>query len=77
MKKKFKCEIDCANCAAKVEEAAKKIDGVKSVSINFMTQKMTLEADDDRFDEILEEVVRTGRKVEPDFSVERGEAGTL
>ena len=67
MKKKFKCEIDCANCAAKVEEAAKKIDGVKSVSINFMTQKMTLEADDDRFDEILEEVVRTGRKVEPDF----------
>lgn len=71
MKKKFKCEIDCANCAAKVEEAAKKIDGVKSVSINFMTQKMTLEADDDRFDEVLEEVVRTGRKVEPDFSVER------
>ena len=71
MKKKFKCEMDCANCAAKVEEAAKKIDGVKSVSINFMTQKMTLEADDDRFDEILEEVVRTGRKVEPDFSVER------
>ena len=71
MKKKFKCEIDCANCAAKVEEAAKKIDGVKSVRINFMTQKMTLEADDDRFDEILEEVVRTGRKVEPDFSVER------
>ena len=71
MKKKFKCEIDCANCAAKVEEAAKRIDGVKSVSINFMTQKMTLEADDDRFDEILEEVVRTGRKVEPDFSVER------
>ena len=71
MKKKFKCEIDCANCAAKVEEAAKKIDGVKFVSINFMTQKMTLEADDDRFDEILEEVVRTGRKVEPDFSVER------
>ena len=71
MKKKFKCEIDCANCAAKVEEVAKKIDGVKSVSINFMTQKMTLEADDDRFDEILEEVVRTGRKVEPDFSVER------
>ena len=71
MKKKFKCEIDCANCAAKVEEAAKKIDGVKSVSINFMTQKMTLEADEDRFDEILEEVVRTGRKVEPDFSVER------
>jgi copper chaperone CopZ len=71
MKKKFKCEIDCANCAAKVEEAAKKIDGVKSISINFMTQKMTLEADDDRFDEILEEVLKTGKKIEPDFSVER------
>jgi copper chaperone CopZ len=70
MKKKFKCEIDCANCAAKVEEAAKKIDGVKSISINFMTQKMTLEADDERYDEILEEVLRTGKKIEPDFSVE-------
>lgn len=70
MKKKFKCEIDCANCAAKVEDAIRKIDGVTDVRVNFMTQKFTLEADDDRFDEILKEAVKTGKKIEPDFSVE-------
>ena len=70
MKKKFKCEIDCANCAAKVEEAVRKIDGVTDVKVNFMMQKFTLEADDDRFDEILAEAVKTGKKIEPDFSVE-------
>ena len=70
MKKKFKCEIDCANCAAKVEEAIKKIDGVNDAKVNFMMQKMTLDADDDRFDEILAEAIRTGKKIEPDFSVE-------
>ncbi len=70
MKKKYKCEIDCANCAAKVEDAIRKIDGVTDVRVNFMTQKFTLEADDDRFDEILKEAVKTGKKIEPDFSVE-------
>ena len=55
MKKKFAMEnLDCANCAAKMEQAISKIDGVSSVSINFMLQKITLEADDDRFEEILE-----------------------
>lgn len=70
MKKKFKCEIDCANCAAKVEDAIRKIDGVQDVKVNFMTQKFILEADDNRFDEILAEAVRVGRRIEPDFSVE-------
>ncbi len=70
MKKKYKCEIDCANCAAKVEDAIRKIDGVTDVRVNFMTRKFTLEADDDRFDEILKEAVKTGKKIEPDFSVE-------
>ena len=70
MKKKFKCEIDCANCAAAVEEAVKKIDGVTDAKVNFMMQKFTLEADDDRFDAILEEAITVGRKIEPDFSVE-------
>ncbi len=70
MKKKFKCEIDCANCAAKVEEAVRKLDGVRDAKVNFMTQKFTLDADDDRFEEILDEAVRTGKKIEPDFSVE-------
>lgn len=70
MKKKFKCEIDCANCAAKVEDAIKKIDGVTDAKVNFMMQKLTLEADDARFDEILKEAIATGRKIEPDFEVE-------
>lgn len=70
MKKKFKCEIDCANCAAKVEDAIKKLDGVEDAKINFMMKKLTLIADDDRFDEILDEAIKTGRKIEPDFAVE-------
>lgn len=71
MKKKFSCEIDCANCAAQVEEAVKKIDGVRDAKVNFLMQKFTLDADDARFDEILEEAIRTGKKIEPDFSVEK------
>ena len=70
MKKKFKCEIDCANCASKVEEAIRKIDGVTDAKVNFMLQKFTLEAEDDRFDAILKEAIETGKKIEPDFSVE-------
>jgi len=70
MKKKFKCEIDCANCAAKVEEAVKKLDGVNDAKVNFVMQKFTLDADDERFDDILKLAIETGRKIEPDFSVE-------
>jgi len=70
MKKKFSCEIDCANCAAKVEDAIAKLDGVESVRINFMMQKFTLEAPDERFDEVLRAAVAAGKKIEPDFSVE-------
>ena len=56
MKKTFKLtDLDCAHCAAKMEEAISKIDGVNSVSVNFMTQKMKLDAVDERFDEILDE----------------------
>ena len=61
MKKQFKLdEIDCANCAAKVEDAIKKIDGVNNATVSFMTQKLTLDADDARFDEILQQAVRFG-----------------
>ena len=67
MKKKFKLQyLDCANCAAKMEEAIKKIEGVSDATVSFMTQKMTIEADDGRFDEIMKEVVSVCRKVEPD-----------
>ena len=70
MKKRFKCEIDCANCAAKVEDAIKKIDGVTDAKVNFMTQKMVFEAEDGRFDELLALAVETGKKIESDFEVE-------
>ena len=66
MKKKFKLtDLDCANCAAKME-AIKKIEGVADANVSFMTQKMTLDADENRFDEIMKEVVAVCRKVEPD-----------
>ena len=71
MIKKYNCEIDCAACADKVAEAIQRIDGVNDVSVNFLTQKFKLNADDARFEEILEEAVSVGQKIEPDFSVER------
>ena len=70
MKKKFKLEdLDCANCAAKMENAASKIEGVNSVNFSFMTQKMTLDADEQRFDEILNEIIKVCKKVEPDCTI--------
>lgn len=70
MKKTFKLiDLDCANCAAKMETAIKKIDGVTNASVSFMNQKMTIEADDDRFDDIVKEAVKVCRKVEPDCEI--------
>ncbi len=67
MKKKFKLtDLDCANCAAKMEDAIKKLDGVNDASVSFMMQKMTIDADDARFDKIMKEVVEVCKKVEPD-----------
>ena len=70
MKKKIKLQdLDCANCAAKMEEAIKKLDGVNDASVNFMMQKMTIDAEDSRFDEIMKEVVTVCAKVEPDCKI--------
>ena len=63
--------VDCANCAAKMEEAINKIDGVKEATVNFMTQKLTVEADDERFEEIMDEICAVIAKVEPDCEVIR------
>ena len=72
MKKKYQLtDLDCANCAAKMEAAIIKIDGVRDASVSFLTQKMTLEADDGRFDEIEREVVRVCKKIEPDCVINR------
>lgn len=67
MKKVIKLEnLDCANCAAKMENAIRKINGVESVSVNFLTQKMILEADESAFDEIIRQAKKVCKKVEPD-----------
>lgn len=72
MKKKFKLEnLDCANCAAKMENAIKNIAGVTDANMSFMTQKLTLEADDSSFDTIMDEVERICKKVEPDLVIHR------
>ena len=71
MKKRYKFEVDCANCAAKVEAAVKKIDGVNDATVNFMAQKLVLDADDARFEEIMDEVVAVCKKVEPDCEIKR------
>ena len=69
MKKKFKIEVDCANCAAKMEEAVKKVDGVKDATVSFMTQKLAIEAEDERFDAIMQDVMKACKKVEPDCEI--------
>ena len=72
MKKSFKLdEIDCANCARELQDELSKLDGVKSVSVNFMTQKLTLEADDDEFDAVLDRVVDFTTDAEPDCEIIR------
>ena len=72
MKKVFQLEdLDCANCALKMEEAIRKIKGVTEISVSFLTQKMTIEAADDRFDEIMKQVIKVCRKVEPDCRILR------
>lgn len=71
MKKKFKViDVDCANCAAKMESLIKKIDGVKEASLNFMTQKLILEAEDARFDEIVKEADVCMRKVDSNAHID-------
>ncbi|MEG0566612.1 MAG: cation transporter [Hungatella sp.] len=71
MKKKFKLEdLDCANCAAKMEGAINKIDGVREATVSFMTQRLVIDADDVRFDDIMKEVVAVCKKVEPDCMIQ-------
>lgn len=70
MKKIFKIEnIDCANCAAKIESGIKKIDGVQSCSLSFFAEKLIIEADEGSFDAIMKEALKVARKVEPDCEI--------
>ena len=72
MKKRYVIEdLCCANCAAKMEEQIRKLEGVNSANINFLTQKLTLDADDSRLDSILDETERIIKKIEPDCALVR------
>lgn len=70
MKKSFKIEVDCANCANLVETEVKKVNGVKEASISFMTQKMKVEFEEGAdMDAVLAEMLKVAKKVEPDFEI--------
>ncbi|MCM1524284.1 MAG: cation transporter [Ruminococcus sp.] len=70
MKKVFKLiDLDCANCAKKMEDAVNKIDGVESASVSFMSQKMTVNAPEDKFDDIMKQAVKVCKKIEPDCEI--------
>ena len=72
MKKVYKItDIDCANCAAKLERALAKVEGVQNVSISLLSQRLALEAEDGRFDEVFDNVVKVCRRVEPDCKIAR------
>lgn len=69
MKKIFEIEVDCPVCAGKIENAIARLDGVAEVSVNFITQKLSLEAEENEFDRIVKEAIKVARKVEPDFEL--------
>ena len=66
MRKKYKCETDCAACAQKLEDALGKIKGITDVKINFMMQKIVVEAPDDIFESVLDDIAATARRISPD-----------
>ena len=70
MKRKYKLdEIDCANCALKLENAIKEVNGVSNAKVNYMTQKLTLEADESEFEVVEKDVLAVCRRMEPDMDV--------
>lgn len=71
MKKTYRIEVDCANCASLMENAARKVEGVASATVNFMTQKMIVEFEDGAdASAVMKNVLKACRKVEPDCDIE-------
>ena len=71
MKKSFKIrELDCGHCAQEIEEAAAKVAGVNKVRVNFLSERMTLDADDDKFDAVLADIKNIVKTIEPDAVLE-------
>ena len=72
MKKTFQMQdLECANCAAKMENAIGKLPGVHNVTVSFISQKLILDAEDDLFDQILNEASKLVKKIEPDCRIVR------
>ena len=70
MKKTYKIEVDCANCANKMEDATKKTEGVKDAVVNFMTQKMIVEFEDGaEVSAVMKDVLKRCKKVESDCEI--------
>lgn len=70
MKKTYKLEnLDCANCAAKMERGISRLPGVKRATVNFMTSRLTLEADEGSFDELVKQAQGVCRRIEPDCKI--------
>ncbi len=70
VKKTFRMEdLDCAHCAAKMEDGIRKLAGVEEVSVNFLAQKMIIEADEERFDDIMKQAARVVKKVDPNCRI--------
>ena len=62
-------DLECANCAAKMEQAINKIDAVNHASVNFLTQKMMIDAEDTQFETVMQQVVKICKKIEPDCKI--------
>lgn len=70
MKKTYKLQnLDCAHCAAKMERGIQKLKGVSDAKVSFMTSRLTIEADDEGFDNIMRDVIAVCRKIEPDCKI--------
>ena len=69
MKKTYKIEVDCANCAAKMETAINRIDGVSAATVSFMTQKLSVETAADDQGAIMQAIVKVCKKIEPDCEI--------
>lgn len=72
MKKVYRMEnLDCAHCASKMEQAIAKLEGVESVSVSFLTQKLILKAEEEQIESIMDQAVQICKKIEPDCVIRR------
>lgn len=69
MKKTFKIEVDCANCATKIEEAIQKMDFVEKARVNFMSQKLSIEGPEEKMDQLVKDAYNVGKKIDSDFEL--------